>query len=417
MPVSFIPPAAPTSPAGPSSSGGDGGARFGAVLDDVTPRDSTEDRDPTDDEEPEEAAAGCAPPPAAGLTGVTLANGDARTAAPAAAGPACTRGPSVVPAPTGGTTATSLSTMDTAAPAAADEPAGTGAENAAGRPQDQVPAPAFAPRADGGAGGIGTVGSTAPASQPAPAAQAAALPPAAQVALRLAPLRVGPDGTHQLTIHLNPEELGPVSVVAQVRGDELSVRLTGTATGADALKAALPQLEQQLRDGGFSTVAVDVREAPRLDQALRPAWAAGGATDNATFGTGTTTPAAKTEGQPIGQLDQPEMLAQRQHARLDQPGIGLYNAAGQPVSASQPGTGQHHGAGGQSPHNQLNLGQPGNQPGGNQPNDTGTGRNAAPDRPAAGQDPGARDPHPTEHRADNRLRTDRAVTRSVDLRV
>ena len=105
------------------------------------------------------------------------------------------------------------------------------------------------------------------------AQQAPQLPPAAQVALRLAPLRVGPDGTHQLTIHLNPEELGPISVVAQVRGDELSVRLTGTGAGADALKAALPELEQQLRDGGFTTVAVDVREAPRLDQALRPAWA------------------------------------------------------------------------------------------------------------------------------------------------
>jgi hypothetical protein len=437
MPVSFVPAAAPTSPAGPSAGGGgDGGAMFGAVLDDVRPgsrdaRDSTEDRDTEKDERPADAGTGCPQPPAAGLVGLGLPNGDARTPVTTATGPACAP---AVPTPASGGTSASLSTVDmadAAAAVAADEPADrpaagdTGAENAAGRPQDQVPAAMFAPRADGG---IGAVGSTAPASQSAPAAQAPQLPPAAQVALRLAPLRVGPDGTHQLTIHLNPEELGPISVVAQVRGDELSVRLTGTATGADALKAALPQLEQQLRDGGFNTVAVDVREAPRLDQALRPAWATGGATDNATFGTGTTTSAAKTEGQPIGQLDQPDGLGHRLHARPDQPGIGLYNAAGQPVGAGQTGSGQQHGAGHQSPANQLNLGQPGNQPGGNQQGHTGpygtadqqagggqhgTGRNAGPERPPAGQDVGEREPRPTDHRPG----IDRAVTRSVDLRV
>jgi hypothetical protein len=441
MPISFVPAAAPTSPAGPGASGGgDGGAMFGAVLDDVRPgsrdatdaaRDDDAARDKEKDERSAEAGAGSAPPPAAGLVGPP--NGDARTPAAAATGPAPARVAAVVPAATSG--AASLSTMDAmeaaATAVAAGEPADrssagdAGAENAAGRPQDQGAAPAFAPRSDGGIG----VGSTAPASQSAPAAQAPPLPPAAQVALRLAPLRVGPDGTHQLTIHLNPEGLGPISVVAEVRGDELSVRLTGTTTGADALKAALPQLEQQLRDGGFSTVAVDVREAPRLDQALRPAWAAGGATDNATFGTGTTTSAAKTEGQPIGRLDQPDGLGHRLHARPDQPGIGLYNAAGQPVGSSQTGSGQQHGAGQQSPANQLNLGQPGNQPGGNQQGHTGpfgaadhqagggqhgTGRNAGPEQlPGVGE----REPRSADHPADHRPGIDLAVTRSVDLRV
>jgi hypothetical protein len=248
---------------------------------------------------------------------------------------------------------------------------------------------------------------------------------------------VGPDGTHELTIVLNPEELGPISVVARVRGDELSIRLTGTTVGADALKAALPQLQEQLRDGGFNTVAVEVREAPRFDPAPRPAWAApaspaNSATDNATFETGTTTSAAKTESQPIGQVDHPDGLGNRHHARHDL-GTGMYNAAGQTVPGpGQAGTGhpagQHH-----SPHqpgNQLNLGQPGgNQPDGNQPNQPGQygtadqqhhggqqpgpGRQAGTERPTARPETGERDQRTAEHRPT----ADRAVTRSVDLRV
>jgi hypothetical protein len=419
-------------------------------------RDDDRDDDPRRDDEPGGAAAGCAPPPATGPAGLTPPSGDARTTAPPAAGLAPAGVPAVVPAPTGGATPVPPSTVDGALPAAvatrqatatppstvdpldasstvdtpavmaaagspADRPAAgdTGAEAGSGRQPEAVTwNPAVAgPRTD-------AVGPTTSASQTTPAPQAPALPPAAQIALKLAPLRVGPDGTHQLTIHLNPEELGPISVVAQVRGDELSVRLTGTAVGTDAVKAALPQLEQQLRDGGFNTVAVDVREASRFDPALRPAWAggpAGTATDNATVGTGTTTSGGKTESQPIGQVDHPDGLGNRNHARHDL-GTGMYNAAGQTV----PGTGQtaagQHGPGHQQPGNQLNLGQPGNQPdhhgqyGAAGQHDTGgqpgTGRNDGAERPTGRPETGERD-----QRVADTQPTDPSVSRTVDLRV
>jgi hypothetical protein len=325
------------------------------------------------------------------------------------------------------------STVDAAIAAAPGDarPAGgdTGAEAGTGRQPDGTAVSAVvAARVDGPA-------STAPASQPAPAPQAPPLPPAAQIALKLAPLRVSPDGTHQMTIHLNPDELGPISVVATVRGDELSVRLTGTTVGADAVKAALPQLEQQLRDGGFNTVAVDVREAPRIAATDRPAWAGGpgaSATDNATFGTGTTTPGAKTESQPIGQVHQPDGIGNRHPARHDQLGAGMYNAAGQQVTATgQPATGnqtgQHgqHGTGQNQAGNQLNLGQPG----GNQPDpgsrygtadqhDHGGRHGTAHNEGGAERLPGRPDSGEREQRtAEPGPTTDRAGTRSVDLRV
>jgi hypothetical protein len=112
------------------------------------------------------------------------------------------------------------------------------------------------------------------AAAPTTAVPPAAAPvPAAQLALGLARLRTGPDGTHQLTIHLNPEELGPISVVAEVRGDNLSVHLSGaTDAGREALRAALPQLERLLRDGGFASCTVDVGREAVPDRSARPAW-------------------------------------------------------------------------------------------------------------------------------------------------
>jgi hypothetical protein len=530
MPVSFLPAAAPVSPAAAGATGGsDGGTLFGAVLEGLTPgsrdtsdtaRDGT-DPDPGDDTDGTAAAAGvaagCAPPLSAGSAGLVPPSGDGRTPAPSAAGLAPARVPVAVLTPTSGATPVPPSTVDGAVPAVAmpAQPAGPASPAAPGYPapaaQAVAAAPAVAaatagpatvataavaaavvppappstvdasgtpstvdapavtvagagPSADRPSAGdtgteagsgrqpdltwtaavagprtdLGTGGLAPTASEPSHGPQAPPLPPAAQVALKLAPLRVGPDGTHQMTIVLNPEELGPISVVAQVRGDELSVRLTGTTVGADALKAALPQLQEQLRDGGFSTVAVEVREAPRFDPALRPAWAgpastANSATDNATFETATTTSGAKTESQPIGQVDHPDGLGNRHHARHDL-ATGMYNAAGQPVTG--PGTGQpagqqgqhgqHHGAGQHQPGNQLNLGQPGNQPSGHQPNQAGQygtaeqhhggqqpGRNAGTERLAGRPEFDERDQRTAEHRPT----TDRAVTRSVDLRV
>jgi flagellar hook-length control protein FliK len=105
------------------------------------------------------------------------------------------------------------------------------------------------------AAALNAPGGTAPA-------QAPALPsPAQQVAMLLTPLRRGPDGTHRLTIELNPDNLGPISVVAEVRGGAIAVQLHGsTEAGRAALHAALPELRQDLLDAGFGACSLDLQQ-------------------------------------------------------------------------------------------------------------------------------------------------------------
>jgi flagellar hook-length control protein FliK len=84
---------------------------------------------------------------------------------------------------------------------------------------------------------------------------------ATQVSRRLVPLRRGPDGTHRLTIRLNPEGLGPISVVAQVRKGAIAVQITGgTEAGRAALQATLPDLRRDLMEAGFGSCSLDVQQ-------------------------------------------------------------------------------------------------------------------------------------------------------------
>jgi flagellar hook-length control protein FliK len=111
----------------------------------------------------------------------------------------------------------------------------------------------------------------APQNGPSPANT----PPAQQLAVHLAPLKDGPDGVHRLEMRLNPEALGPISVIAEVRDGSLTVHLTGsTDAGREAMKAALPDLERDLRDSGFSSCSLNVAsDGPRQDRpAYRPNW-------------------------------------------------------------------------------------------------------------------------------------------------
>nr|WP_275941331.1 flagellar hook-length control protein FliK [Planosporangium flavigriseum] len=80
----------------------------------------------------------------------------------------------------------------------------------------------------------------------------------------MAPLRKGPDGVHRLTIHLNPVDLGPISVTAEVRGGDIHVHLAGATDAArEALRAALPELRKELQGSGFGSSSLDVsRDAP-----------------------------------------------------------------------------------------------------------------------------------------------------------
>lgn len=66
----------------------------------------------------------------------------------------------------------------------------------------------------------------------------------------LNPLRVA-DGTHQISLRLQPEGLGMVDATVTVRAGHVVVELAAdSTTGHQALAAALPDLRQQLGQGG-----------------------------------------------------------------------------------------------------------------------------------------------------------------------
>ncbi|WP_189243126.1 flagellar hook-length control protein FliK [Planobispora rosea] len=93
-------------------------------------------------------------------------------------------------------------------------------------------------------------------------------PPAAQVAMHILPLRQDPDGIHRLTVHLHPVDLGPISVVAELRNGAVHLQLAGASDAAfEALRSSLPDLKRELEDGGFSSCSLDLqREAPNGGQ-------------------------------------------------------------------------------------------------------------------------------------------------------
>jgi hypothetical protein len=386
--------------------GGDVGADVSADAGGDAGEDASDD---TDSGPTREETTAAAPLPTALLVGLNLPIGDApRAVAQTAAGATPTPAPAPAPAP--GPTSTSATVPAPAQPVAQTPVYTVDDEARPPVPEPVTVAPkvsaldaAFVPappqlRADG----------VAPTAPVAPNPGPPQLTPAAQLALRLAPLRTGPDGTHQMTIHLNPDELGPITVVAQVKGDRLAVQLTGgTQAGREAMTAALPQLEQDLRDSGFTTLAVNVRQAPQPDPVERPAWAggpgatgtgAGTATDKTTNGTGPTTFGAKTDSQPIGQATRPDGIAMNRRDDV----TGQYNAAGQTVTAPGQAMAAPPTSTGQQA-NQMSTGQHGHQPSnpGNADQSTGgrndgTGHGGGSDR-QTGQ-AGDREPRTAEHR-------------------
>jgi len=95
---------------------------------------------------------------------------------------------------------------------------------------------------------------TAPPSPAAPAAAAAPPPtPAQQVVTVLAPLRSSDDGTHEVTIGLEPEGLGTVKATVTVSAGQIVVQLgTDNDQARDALRQALPLLKHELGGDGSS---------------------------------------------------------------------------------------------------------------------------------------------------------------------
>jgi flagellar hook-length control protein FliK len=90
-------------------------------------------------------------------------------------------------------------------------------------------------------------------------AAARELPVADQLATVLAPAAHQPDGSYQVNIRLQPEDLGVVNVELRLESGTVNVSLhaEGDATG-DMLRQNLGQLRQQLANAGLTTGRFDV---------------------------------------------------------------------------------------------------------------------------------------------------------------
>ncbi|MEN1976972.1 flagellar hook-length control protein FliK, partial [Cellulomonas olei] len=138
-----------------------------------------------------------------------------------------------------------------AQPSAGSAASGTAA--AATDPAGDTPAPAPAPTAPA-ALQVGTVQHRAPVA----AAPAAGVPLSDQIAAKLGEqlpaLRSLGGGSHVLTLRVDPEHFGPVTVVAHISPESVRVELVGATDSArDALRQSLPDLRRDLASTGLSS--------------------------------------------------------------------------------------------------------------------------------------------------------------------
>jgi flagellar hook-length control protein FliK len=154
------------------------------------------------------------------------------------------------------TTAVRTTAVTTGAPETRDDPAG--------KPLRAVAADAVTTTALAAPAPVIVARAVAPASPAAAPPSATPTPtPQQQVSTALmSSLRTGADGTHQLVVRLHPNDLGPVNVLARIEHGAVTVALTSTNDAArDALHQGLPQLRDDLRQAGFTGVAVSVDTA------------------------------------------------------------------------------------------------------------------------------------------------------------
>jgi hypothetical protein len=99
--------------------------------------------------------------------------------------------------------------------------------------------------------------------------------PAQQVVTVLVPLRSSDDGTHEVTIGLEPEGLGTVKATVTVSNGQIVVQLgTDNDQARDALRQSLPLLKHELGgDGSSASVLLsngDRDGGKALDRHLSP---------------------------------------------------------------------------------------------------------------------------------------------------
>jgi flagellar hook-length control protein FliK len=82
-----------------------------------------------------------------------------------------------------------------------------------------------------------------------------------QIVSHVTPLLERTDGTHQVTMHLHPEQLGGVRVEVTLQRGEVSMHLRAdTEAGHAALRDGLPALRTQLEAAGVSAGTLDLSD-------------------------------------------------------------------------------------------------------------------------------------------------------------
>jgi flagellar hook-length control protein FliK len=84
--------------------------------------------------------------------------------------------------------------------------------------------------------------------------------PHSQILSAVSPLLRGPDGSHRLTLHLEPEHLGSVRVQIALAGGEVTVQLAASdAATRELLRQSSGELRTQLEQLGLRSSGVDVQ--------------------------------------------------------------------------------------------------------------------------------------------------------------
>lgn len=160
-----------------------------------------------------------------------------------------------------------------AAPSRGDAPAPAAPAIDAVPMADSSAAPVIVPAASSIS--VAPAPAVAPAAPPAPTQSPTPQPLSTQLSGPVFSLASAGDGEHTMVVRVNPENIGPVTVHAHVRGDNIRVELAaGTDAARDAVRAALVDIR---RDAIASGLNADVQLTGR-DSGSSTSSNAGGST-------------------------------------------------------------------------------------------------------------------------------------------
>ncbi|WP_185994592.1 flagellar hook-length control protein FliK [Nocardioides campestrisoli] len=157
-------------------------------------------------------------------------------------------GPTETPSPLGQTTAATTATGALATPA--QPPVQTAVQTTEGAQPGALVLPA----------GMAAVAPTAAPDAPAPAAPASSAHVTSQVFGEVTSLVSRGNGTHRITLQLNPEALGEVRVTLTVRNGEVTVSFAAGDQARHALLEGAPELVRLLELTGASESRIQVRD-------------------------------------------------------------------------------------------------------------------------------------------------------------